>query len=115
LQGNFKNIAITFKIGDPVCRELYSRRMQIVEPVFANITRHKGMDRFTLSMWKKADMQWKTFCMVHNIMEMRGFVGAKKGHNITYKIRGSYLRLLFRSVQCISHEGIFKFLVTNLF
>jgi hypothetical protein len=55
------------KIDDPVYRELYSRRMQIVEPVFANITRHKGMDRFTLRTREKADMQWKMFCIVHNI------------------------------------------------
>ena len=55
------------KIDDPVNRELYSRRMQIVEPVFANITHHKGMDRFTLRMQEKVNIQWKMFCIVHNI------------------------------------------------
>jgi len=55
------------KIDDPINRELYSRRMQIVEPVFANITKHKGMDRFTLRTKEKVDVQWKMFCIVHNI------------------------------------------------
>ena len=55
------------KIDDPVNRELYSRRMQIVEPVFANITHHKGMDRFTLRTREKVNIQWKMFCIVHNI------------------------------------------------
>jgi hypothetical protein len=47
--------------------ELYSHRMQIIEPVFSNITYCKGMDRFTLRGKKKIDAQWKLYCIVHNI------------------------------------------------
>ena len=55
------------KIDDPVYRELYSKRMQIIEPVFSNITYCKGMNRFTLRTRKKVTAQWKLYCMVHNI------------------------------------------------
>jgi transposase len=55
------------KIDDPVYRELYSRRMQIIEPVFANIKYCKGMDRFMLRGEEKVDSQWQLYCIVHNI------------------------------------------------
>jgi transposase len=55
------------KIDNPAYRELYSRRMQIVEPVYANITYCKGMNRFTLRTREKVGIQWKLFCMVHNM------------------------------------------------
>jgi hypothetical protein len=55
------------KIDNPACRELYSRRMQIVEPVYSNITYCKGMDRFTLRTKEKVGIQWKMYCMVHNM------------------------------------------------
>ena len=55
------------KIDDPAYREIYSRRMQIIEPVFSNITYCKGMDRFTLRGENKVNSQWKLFCIVHNI------------------------------------------------
>ena len=55
------------KIDNPAYREIYSRRMQIIEPVFANITYCKGMDRFTLRTQKKVNIQWLLFTIVHNI------------------------------------------------
>jgi hypothetical protein len=55
------------KIDDPAYRELYSRRMQIVEPVFSDITYCKGMDRFTLRTKRKVNIQWLLYCIVHNI------------------------------------------------
>jgi len=55
------------KIDDPVYRELYSRRMQIIEPVFSNITYCKGMNRFTLRTARKVNIQWQLYCIVHNI------------------------------------------------
>ena len=55
------------KIDDPVYREIYSRRQQIIEPTFSDITYCKGMDRFTLRGEEKVDTQWKLFCIVHNI------------------------------------------------
>ncbi len=48
-------------------RELYSKRMGIVEPVFADITHCKRMNRFTLRTKAKVNIQWLLFCMVHNI------------------------------------------------
>jgi hypothetical protein len=55
------------KIDTAKGREMYSRRMGIVEPVFANITVHKGLSRFTLRTKKKVNIQWLLYCMVHNI------------------------------------------------
>jgi hypothetical protein len=55
------------KIDDGANREPYSRRIQIIEPVFADMTYHKGMNRFTLRGKKKVNIQWQLYCMVHNI------------------------------------------------
>jgi transposase len=55
------------KIDDPAYRELYSRRMQIIEPTFSNITYCKGMSKFTLRTKEKVNIQWKLYCIVHNI------------------------------------------------
>jgi transposase len=55
------------KIDNPVYRELYGHRMQIIEPVFANITYCKGMNRFTLRTQKKVNIQWLLYAIVHNI------------------------------------------------
>jgi transposase len=48
-------------------QEKYSRRIQIVEPVFANIRYCKGLDRFMLRGKKKVNGQWLLYCMVHNL------------------------------------------------
>jgi len=55
------------KIDNPAYRELYSQRMQIIEPVFANMTYCKGMNRFTLRARKKVNIQWQLYCIVHNM------------------------------------------------
>lgn len=47
--------------------QLYSKRMGIVEPVFADITHCKRMNRFTLRTKAKVNIQWLLFCLVHNI------------------------------------------------
>jgi hypothetical protein len=47
-------------------REIYSRRMATVEPVFANL-QNKGMRRFTVRGRTKVNVQWQLFTMVHNI------------------------------------------------
>jgi hypothetical protein len=67
------------KIDDPVNRELYSRRMQIIEPVYANITHHKGMDRFTLRTEKKVLIQWQLYCIVHNLCKCMRPLAARYG------------------------------------
>ena len=59
------------KFDTPLGREIYSRRMGTVEPVFANL-QNKGMRRFTLRGQKKVSAQWKLFTMVHNIEKVAG-------------------------------------------
>jgi transposase len=55
------------KIDTDKGRDIYSKRMGIVEPVFANITVHKGLSRFTLRTKQKVNIQWLLYCMVHNM------------------------------------------------
>jgi len=55
------------KIDTPSGREIYSKRMQIVEPVFANIRIHKKLNCFTLRGKEKVNIQWLLFCIVHNL------------------------------------------------
>jgi hypothetical protein len=55
------------KIDTPKYKKLYSRRLAIIEPVFADITYCKGITRFTLKTQKKVMIQWLLYCIVHNI------------------------------------------------
>lgn len=55
------------KIDTEEGREIYSRRMGIVEPVFGNIRGCKGLDRFTLRSKCKVNIQWLLYTIVHNI------------------------------------------------
>lgn len=55
-------------------RDMYSKRMGIVEPVFANINVHKGMDRFTLRGKSKVNAQWLLYCCVHNIGKIANII-----------------------------------------
>jgi transposase len=55
------------KIDSPQGRQQYARRMGIVEPVFANITTIKRLDRFTLRGRAKVRVQWLLYALVHNI------------------------------------------------
>jgi hypothetical protein len=55
------------KIDTADGREIYSKRMEIVEPVFGNIRAAKRMDRFTLRTKRKVNIQWLLYCLVHNV------------------------------------------------
>ena len=55
-----------WKFDTPLRRELYSRRMGTVEPVFAN-NQNTGIRRFTLRGQSEMSAQWKRYTMVHNI------------------------------------------------
>jgi transposase len=59
--------AMKQKIDTPQGRKVYSQRLAIVEPVFANIRSQKGLDRFTLRSKVKVNVQWLLYAMVHNI------------------------------------------------
>ena len=63
------------KIDTSEGRELYSQRLGIVEPVFANIGAQKGMNRSTLRGTAKVNIQWRLYCLVHNL-EKIGRYGA---------------------------------------
>ena len=72
-QGEAPNRPETFtakmkrKIDSALGRLFYGRRLATVEPVFAHITHAKGLNRFTLRGKRKVDIQWKLYCIVHNI------------------------------------------------
>jgi len=62
---------LPFAVSPPLGREIYSRRMGTVEPVFGNL-QNKGMRRFTLRGQRKVSAQWKLFTMAHNIEKVAG-------------------------------------------
>ena len=63
---------LRWKFDTPFGRDIYSRRMGTVEPVFGNL-QNKGMRRFTLRGQRKVSAQWKLhFMMVHNIEKVAG-------------------------------------------
>jgi hypothetical protein len=70
-----KNIsqAMVEKIETEKGRKIYPLRMGIVEPVFANIRVHKGMNRFSLRGKIKVNIQWLLYCMVHNIEKIANY------------------------------------------
>lgn len=67
------------KIDAPHGRQIYARRLAIVEPVFANIRVQKRLDHFTLRTKAKVDVQWKLFALAHNIGKIHryGMIAAR--------------------------------------
>jgi transposase len=61
------------KIDSPEGRKTYSKRLGIVEPVFANIRARKRMDHFTLRGQVKVNIQWMLYSLVHNIEKIANF------------------------------------------
>ena len=61
------------KIDSVEAREIYSRRMGIVEPVFGNIRSCKNLNRFTLRTKKKVNIQWVLYTIVHNIEKINRY------------------------------------------
>jgi len=61
------------KIDTPDGRYQYSRRMGIVELVFAHICSAPGLNRFSLRSKKKINIQWKLYCMVHNLLKIHRY------------------------------------------
>jgi transposase len=55
------------KLSTEAGKRFYNQRIGIIEPVFANISVHKGMNRFLLRGKIKVGIQWMLYCMVHNI------------------------------------------------
>jgi len=48
-------------------KDMIARRFATVEPVFGNIRNNKRLDRFTLRGRNKVNIQWRLYCLVHNI------------------------------------------------
>jgi hypothetical protein len=55
------------KLNSQEYQDQYAYRIQIIEPVFSNITYCKKLDRFTLRGKDKVNSQWQLYCMVHNL------------------------------------------------
>ena len=58
------------KIDSSFGRYIYSKRMQIIEPIFANIRSSLKLNRFSLRGKTKVDIQWKLYSIVHNIRKI---------------------------------------------
>ena len=65
------SVKMSEKIDTEEGRDMYARRMGIVEPVFAHITYHKKLNRFTLRGRAKVKIQWMLYMLVHNIQKIR--------------------------------------------
>jgi transposase len=61
------------RVDSPKGKLVYSHRMSVVEPVFANIGTQKRLSRFSLRSREKVDSQWKLYCMVHNIEKISNY------------------------------------------
>jgi len=59
--------AMAEKIDTEQGRDIYNKRIGIIEPVFANIRFQKRLDRFWLRGKTKVNIQWLLYCMVHKI------------------------------------------------
>jgi transposase len=55
------------RIDAPKGKDIYSKRMSVVEPVFANIGTNKGLNRFSLRGKTKVQAQWQLYGLIHNI------------------------------------------------
>ena len=61
------------RVDSKLGKFIYSHRMSVVEPVFANIGTNKGLKRFSLRGRKKVNGQWKLFCVIQNIEKIMNF------------------------------------------
>lgn len=61
------------KIDTAAGRALYSMRLAVAEPPFANITSALGLDRFTMRGKKKVNVQWNLYCIVHNLLKIHRY------------------------------------------
>ena len=60
------------KIDSLAGKNIYNRRIATVEPVFGHL-RNIGLDRFTLRGKAKVDIQWKLYCIVHNLLKIHRY------------------------------------------
>jgi hypothetical protein len=60
------------RVDSPEGRRRYSQRIATVEPVFGNLRHNKRFNRFTLRGRHKVGVQWRLYCLVHNIEKLAG-------------------------------------------
>ena len=58
------------KIDSDQGKQDYAKRMWTIEPVFANITSNKGINKLSLRGKAKVTCQWMMCCIVHNIEKL---------------------------------------------
>jgi transposase len=63
--------AMKKKLDTVEYQDKYAYRMQIIEPVFANIVSCKRLNRFTLRGEEKVNGQWQLYSIVHNLNKCR--------------------------------------------
>jgi len=61
------------RVDSPHGKQIYSHRMSVVEPVFANMGSNKRLNRFSLRSKQKVQGQWRLYCMVHNIEKIANY------------------------------------------
>lgn len=58
------------KLRTPQGRTTYSKRKQIVEPVFGQIKQARGLRGFLLRGLDKVASEWELFCATHNLLKL---------------------------------------------
>lgn len=65
-----KQERMTRKLRTRMGRETYSKRKQIVEPVFGQIKETRGFRRFLLRGLENVSAEWELICMTHNLLKL---------------------------------------------
>jgi len=68
------------KLNSQEYQDQYAYRIQIIEPVFSNITYCKKLDRFTLRGKEKVNGQWQLYCIMHNLGKCLKEYNKRKGY-----------------------------------
>ena len=74
-------------------RQQYGRRLAIVEPVFGNITHNKKLKRFSLRGAAKVNIQWKLYCIVHNLLKIHRYGVMAKAERLEWPKQRPYCKL----------------------
>jgi len=64
---------MTRKIDSLTGRYIYGQRLGTVEPVFANLRRTLGLNRFMLRGKRTVNGQWLLYCVVHNLLKIHRY------------------------------------------
>jgi transposase len=65
-----KQDRMTRKLRTKKGRETYSKRKQIVEPVFGQIKEARGFRRFLLRGLENVSAEWDLICLTHNLLKL---------------------------------------------